>query len=112
MVAGAKHERIVIHLHRGASPRQQRELGAFVRYCVERIERDLGVQDRWSVRITMSSVTGYGSWVEVRHLGVPLESSGSGSDGVLATWDAMGRIEQLLRERRGSVTAYVDRDAK
>lgn len=112
MVAGSKHERLEIELHRGASPRQKRELGAFVRYCVERIERDLGVQERWAVRITMSSATGYTSSVEVRGPGLSLESSGSGTDGVLATWDAIGRVEQLLRERRGPVTFHAKPESK
>ena len=108
----SRRERIVLDLHRGASPRQKRELGAFVRYCVERIERDLGPRERWAVRITRSSALGYTSSVAVHHLGFVLESSGTGSDGVLATWDAMGRVEQLLRDRRGSVHPHVDRDSK
>jgi hypothetical protein len=108
----SRRERIVLDLHRGASPRQKRELGAFVRYCVERIERDLGPRERWAIRITMSSALGYSSSVAVHHLGFDLESTGTGSDGVLATWDAMGRVEQLLRDRRGAVHSYADRDSK
>lgn len=108
----ARRERIVLDLDRGANPRQKRELGAFVRYCVERIERDLGPRERWAVRIAMSAALGYTSSVTVDHLGIVLESTGTGSDGVLATWDAMGRVEQLLRERRGSIHPHAHHDSK
>lgn len=110
MVAEAKHDRIVVDLQGGASSRHLRELAAFVRFCVARIERDVGIQERWAVRIAQSSVGGFTSWIAVHHHGLRVSSSGDGVDGVLATWHAMGRVEQLLRERCAVVTPHVDRE--
>jgi hypothetical protein len=37
--------------------------------------------------------------VRVRHCGAVLEESSAGQDGALATWYAMCRLEQRMRER-------------
>jgi hypothetical protein len=86
----------------GASLRQQRELTAFARYCVQRIEKELGPHE-WLIEITMTR-SRYGTFVQVMHDGLALEVRGEGDDGPLAIWDAMCRIEQELREQRVVVT--------
>ena len=86
------------------SIKHERELGAFARYCVLRIEKDLGERQRWSVEIDLRA-PGYAARVEVQHLGLVLETRGHGHDGPLAIWDAMCRIEQELRDRRGAALA-------
>jgi hypothetical protein len=92
-------ERIQLQLDEYASARQHRELGAFVRYCVIRIERELGEPERWMVRIAPSG-SGFASTVAVQDSGLALESTGSGLDGALAVWDALCSLEQALREAR------------
>lgn len=99
-----KPKRIDVRLPRSASFRQERELGAFARYCVQRIEKDLGERQQWLVEIDINK-RGYSAFVEVRHLGLVLETHGYGHDGPLAIWDAMCRIEQEIRDRRGAIFA-------
>lgn len=94
--------RIEVQLPDRASARRHRELGAFVRYCVLRIERELGARERWSVTIARAAGAGFASSIAVRQAGVVLEETGTGHDDAAATWDAMCRIEQRLRERRAS----------
>ena len=101
MVAPPNRERIAVELPPQASKAQQHQLRAFVRHCVQRIEMELGPHERWAIRIEIKSASGYTSIVEVHHLGVMLGTTGNGSDGEVATWEAMCRVEQLLRERRG-----------
>jgi hypothetical protein len=91
--------RIGVQLWQHASSKQLRELGAFTRYCVFRIERELGERESWAVHIEPAP-GGYTSAIAVAHFGEVLEERGTGFDGALATWDAMCRIEQRLRERR------------
>jgi hypothetical protein len=90
--------RVDVRLHAHASLRQERELGAFVRYCILRIERELGARTRWVVTIKPVSSNDYASIVAVHAPGCVLESKGKGLDGALATWEAMCRMEQVLRE--------------
>lgn len=92
-------ERIDVHLPEYASARQHRELGAFARSCILGMERELGERPAWIVDIALS-LGGYSSRIAVDDRGTVLEENGSGRDGALATWDAMCRIEQRLRERR------------
>ena len=97
---------------RASSPKHERELGAFVRYCVLRIEKDLGERQHWTIEIELGG-RGYSAHVEVSHLNSILETRGYGNDGPLAIWDAMCRIEQELRDRRGAVfTRPPDRQAE
>jgi hypothetical protein len=91
-------ERIDVRVPEHASNRQQREFGAFARYCILRVERELGQRQAWIVELGLS-LRGYSSRISVDHDGVVVEEIGTGSDGALATWDAMCRIEQRLRER-------------
>src|SRR5688572_11400456 len=100
----SKSRRIDVRVPSGVSARHERELGAFARYCVQRIEKDLGERQQWYVEIDVRR-PGYAARVEVVHLGFVLETRGQGPDGPLAIWDAMCRIEQELRDRRGAVFA-------
>ena len=99
VVRAIAQERITIRVDTRDSSRQQRELRAFVHYCVERLEKQLGVQDAWIVHIT-PSLRGVASHVAVRRRGGVVEASGTGGDGTLATWHAMCGVEQKLRESR------------
>lgn len=76
-----------------------RELGAFVRYCVLRIERELGEIEHWSVAIAPAAGA-FTSRVTIDSAGESLQSTGRGMDGPLAVWDALCKLEQLLREAR------------
>jgi hypothetical protein len=98
--ARAKRARVQLQLHSGAGVRQYRELGAFVRYCVSRIERELGEIDRWSVTIAPAGGE-FTSRVAVKSGDEALQSTGLGMDGPLAVWDALCKLEQLLREAHG-----------
>ncbi len=91
--------RITVTLHTAASPKQHRELGAFARYCILRVERELGERIEWIVDIK-PALGGFVSHIAVRDHGEVVEEQGNGPDGTLATWDAMCRLEQRLRERR------------
>lgn len=101
--ARAQRARVELQLHRGAGARQYRELGAFVRYCVSRIERELGEIEHWSVTIAPASGE-FTSVVAVKDGSDAIESTGTGMDGPLAAWEALCRLEQLLREARAHRT--------
>lgn len=99
-----ERERIELQLDDHATVRQHRELGAFVRYCVIRIERELGEPERWMVRIVPSG-SGFRSTVSIEDGELALQSSGAGLDGALAVWDALCSLEQALREARARQSA-------
>lgn len=82
-----------------AGPRGRRELAAFARYCVDRIERELGDVGHWFVHVTPCA-GGFMSTIEVADDGDGVAVVATGLDGGLAIWDAMCRIEQHLRETR------------
>lgn len=112
--ARARRARVELQLHQGAGVRQHRELGAFVRYCVSRIERELGEIEHWSV--TIAPVGGeFTSVVAIKDARATFESTGLGMDGPLAAWDALCKLEQLLREARarraGEGTVDPDRES-
>ena len=92
-------ERIDVRLPEYTSDKHCRELGAFARYWILLVERELGEHEAWRVDIALS-LCGYSSRASADDRGFVLEERGNGSDGTLATWDAMCRIEQRLRERR------------
>jgi hypothetical protein len=108
--ARANRARVKLTLHNGAGVRQYRELGAFVRYCVARIERDLGETACWSVTIAPSGGE-FASRVAIESAADNLESTGLGLDGPLAAWDALCKLEQLLREARARRVADAALDA-
>jgi hypothetical protein len=91
--------RIDLQMQPSASEQQQRELAAFVRFCVIRIERRLGASERWTVKVDPASV-GYQSSVAMHDGTLALESTGVGLDGTLAVWDALCRLERALRDAR------------
>jgi hypothetical protein len=92
-------DRIAVDLPGFATTRVQRELVAFTRYCIDRIEREVGEATAWRVRIT-PSVNGLASYITVEDRRGLLEAEGRGHDGAAAIWDAMCQLEQRLRERR------------
>ena len=83
-----------------ASGRERREIGAFVRYCVARIEKEFLDVERWIVTVLPDVRGGYTSHIAARHAGIVLEEHGVGRDGTLAAWYALERVEQALREQR------------
>ncbi|TMQ26516.1 MAG: hypothetical protein E6J90_04320 [Deltaproteobacteria bacterium] len=97
-----------MQLYDGAGARQYRELGAFVRYCVSRIERELGEIPHWSVQI-LPAGGGFASVIAIRDGGDLLETRGTGMDGALAAWDALCKLEQRLREIRARRNADAGR---
>jgi hypothetical protein len=98
-----KNTHVQLKVLPSTSRKQERELGAFARYCVTRIERELGKREQWIVTIGLASGVGYTSQIAVHHFGLELVATGQGPDGALAIWDGMCQLEQSLRERRGAV---------
>lgn len=96
----ARRTRIQVQLPAWASARQQRELTAFARYCVARLEREVGELEQWVVTANLDPRGGFTSTVTAHRAGVTdVVASGVGQDGTLAMWDALCNIEQALRER-------------
>jgi hypothetical protein len=93
--------RIEVRVPPGASSKHERELAAFARYCAQRIEKDMGEREHWVIEISIAK-SSFTTHLQVEHFGTVIEVRGEGSDGPLAIWDAMCRLEQELRERRGS----------
>jgi hypothetical protein len=79
--------------------RLHRELGAWARYCVARIEAELGVVERWDVRLSAAR-DGFVVVVAVQDSTYSCEVSARGLDAPLAIWEAMCHLEQRLREIR------------
>ena len=96
-VKATRGSRIDVHLPRAASARQRRELTAFARYCIHRLERELGERQAWLVEIAPTSGK-YETRIEVHDMCGALEANGVGCDGALATWEAICRLEESLRE--------------
>lgn len=92
-------DRINVRIPEYAGAKLHRELGAFARYCIVRVERELGERKAWSVTISPAP-DGYASHIAVSDRDATIEDRGTGHDGALAVWDAMCRIEQRLRELR------------
>jgi hypothetical protein len=96
----ARLDRVEVRLSTEASGRERREIGAFVRYCVARIEKQFGNLERWVVSVVPERRGGYASHIAASIDSVVLEEHGAGRDGTLAAWDGLERIEQALREHR------------
>jgi hypothetical protein len=95
----SKHARVDVRFGQGwATPRGKREVTAFARYCVARIERDLGAIEQWNVDVAATS-GGFQARVEARDRRWSREARAIGRDRTLAIWDAMCALEQRLRER-------------
>ena len=103
MAARARSARIEVRLHPGASARECRELGAFVRFCVGRIERELAAVDHWTITIVPDRQAGYVSTAIATSRGGVVEAHAVGRDGTLAAWNALGSLEQALREQAASL---------
>lgn len=99
----ARRSRIKVELPRWASARQQRELTAFARYCIARLERDVGELDHWAVTAAPDRGGGFSCLVSAQRADRAVEAHGAGHDGTLSIWDAMCNIEQALREQRMAV---------
>jgi hypothetical protein len=96
----ARIDRVEIRMAPAASTRERREIGAFVRYCVARIEKEFGDVEGWTVTVVPDPTGGYTSHIAARRLGTLLEEKGTGRDGTLAAWYAIERIEQALRDHQ------------
>ena len=96
--------RIDVQLPRAASARQRRELTAFARYCIHRLERELGERQAWLVEIEPTSGK-YATRIEVHDICGAIEANGIGFDGALSTWEAICRLEQSLREKIFRISA-------
>ena len=85
-------------LPRTVSDQQRRELGAFARYCAQRIERDVGVQDQWRISLIMAEDETFTSVASVQHHGerIATEGCGVGTDPALTIWNAMCRLEHAI----------------
>jgi hypothetical protein len=98
----ARRGRIEVQLPPSVGTTRERELSGFVRYCIRRIEAELGERERWDVRIGVSRA-GFRTQVVLEHYGLTLDTRSAGHDAALAVWDAMCRLEQLLRERHDAI---------
>ena len=98
--------RVALQLHDGASVKQYRELGLFVRDCISRIERGAERADWWMIKIEPQQIC-FCADVIVQDGDVVVQASGNGFDGAVAAWEAFSRVENLLRESR----AYRDTQA-
>jgi hypothetical protein len=92
-------DRIEVKFHDYASPRLVRELTAFVRYCIGRIERELGATEHWTATIAPGSGA-FVANVTVSDGEFQREVRACGLDGALAAWNALCSLEQALRESR------------
>jgi hypothetical protein len=91
-------DQVEVAVERAAvNDRRQRELNAFTRYCVLRIERELDDVDGWRVSV-MGSGKRTSAIVRARRRGAVIEACGSAGDLIDAIWIAMCRLEQRLRE--------------
>lgn len=96
-----RHDRIAVQLPPIVESRSRHELAGFARYCINRIEGELGEHPRWDVTIGISQ-SGFRTQIVLEQVGLTLETRSVGHDAALAVWDAMCRLEQMLRERRGA----------
>ena len=105
--------RVELQLHDGATKKQYRELGLFVRDCISRIERIVERADLWTVKIVPSHVC-FCADVIVQDGGIVVQANGNGFDGAVAAWDAFAKVENLLQQNRAhrdTEPVFVDQDA-
>lgn len=82
-----------------STAKQRRELGAVARYCVDRVERELGAPDGWFVRVGPLD-NRYVCTIVVHDSGCAIEATRDEVDGALAIWDTVREIERVLRDVR------------
>jgi hypothetical protein len=98
MVRSRAREHAAVQVPAYASHKKRHKLGAFAPYCILRVARELGEPASWVVHVVPSR-GGYASHIALHDgRGVMIAEHGSGQDGALATWDAMCRIEQRMRQ--------------
>lgn len=97
-MATLRRRQIEVQLPHPAGTQGERELTGFVRYCIRRIEAELGERERWDVRIGVLHA-GYRTQVVLEHGGCTLDTRSGGHDAALAVWDAMCQLEELLRKQ-------------
>jgi hypothetical protein len=96
--------RVELNLHEHA--RDFRELGAFVGYCIDQIERDVGREARWTVTIEPTGVC-FSCEVIVEGDGIVIRADGDGFDGAVAGRNAFIKVEKLLRAHLDVATLEV-----
>ena len=79
------------------SVRFRRELEAFVKHCVRRMERSLGALQSLRLRISTTKRHTFHCAIEADHRGVLVQRAGDAPDAVLATWNAICQLEEALR---------------
>lgn len=106
--------RVELELDEHAARHRSDELGAFVRFCVDQIERESGPAAWWWIRIAPDGVC-YSCEVIVEHHGIVVQTSGNGFDAAVAGREAFCKIDRTLVEARvdlgrlGSEVACVTR---
>ena len=93
--------RVWLCLHEEATAREYRELGLFVRDCIDRVERDLGRATSWMITIVPDRIC-FRCDVTARYDDVTMQATSAGFDGAVAGWQAFRDIEDQLRSRLGS----------
>jgi hypothetical protein len=87
--------RVELRLHEDATARQYRELGLFVRDCIDRMERELGRASWWKIQIVPDRVC-FSCNVSVQFGDAVIQATGNGFDGAVAGWEAFHEIENQL----------------
>jgi hypothetical protein len=101
---------VELRLHEEATEHQYRELGLFVRDCIDRVERQLGRADSWKITIVPAAVC-FNCEVIAQFGELTMQGIGAGFDAAVAGWQAFREIEDQLRLQIGTdLTAYVDTD--
>jgi ribosome-associated translation inhibitor RaiA len=88
---------IELRLHEAATVHQYRELGAFVRECIDRLERTFGQARWWTIKIDLHRVC-YSCELTAELDHSLVQASGTGFDGAIAGWEAFRKIEGSLRK--------------
>jgi len=91
--------RVELQLHEESTPRQYRELGGFVQFCIDSIERDTGRAEWWSIKIVPDRVC-FCCDVTVQLDDMLVRAHGDGFDGAVAGQRAFDQIGALLRDTR------------
>ena len=86
-------------LHVDAGSREYEELREFARFCIERIEQDVGRATWWTMKTALAGVC-FSCEVVVEHGGRILRVEGNGFDAAVAGRDAFCKIETMLRDVR------------
>ncbi len=68
------------------------------------IEDELGDHAKWDLTVGISE-SGIRTQLVLEQLGRTLAARDAGRDPAPAVWDALCRLEQMLRQRRGAIAA-------